>query len=555
MLVSIDIKDKTIGPKVLYKDLSLVIQPNEKLAIIGRNGVGKTTLFNILASYDDDFRGKIDRRRGLKTVATKQEFRVPDAETAFSYILHNLPEYAELKQILDQPETMAGNMKQIGQYSEAVERFTHYGYFDVEPRIYETLEAYQIPRQMADQSFNKLSGGQKRFVELVRVELSGAELALIDEPTNHMDYVAKAAFIKWLKSANHTVVVITHDRDVLAEVDRIIEIKDSHAYSFPGNYQAYLQQNSRLTVGQMDQWEVTQRTIARLKQQIAAARAKKPTWGGTADKKNPFVVIEERLTKQLKALQAEVQRPTLWMDQESVQEMHNRVVERYDKYKARNIRIKGQAGAGGRELIKVTDLSLGYGQPLFSGVSFSLGSGDILQLRGRNGAGKTSLIRAILADWVGQKPEAKTYGGKIELDDRRLKIGVYEQEISPKYLETPLQDAIIQVYRENDVTVNEQKAKQIMADYLFDPVADANLPLSHLSGGQKARFQIIAMLCGDPSLLILDEPTNHLDLPSIEELEKALASYEGAILYVSHDSYFARNLGGSVIELESISPS
>jgi ATP-binding cassette subfamily F protein 3 len=117
----------------------------------------------------------------------------------------------------------------------------------------------------------------------------------------------------------------------------------------------------------------------------------------------------------------------------------------------------------------------------------------------------------------------------------------------------PLAAAIMRAYHEKGVEINDQRTRQILADYLFDPSQDGRLEINRLSGGQKARFQLIAMLCDNPNLLILDEPTNHLDLPSIEELERALAKYTGAVLYISHDSYFATNVGGDVIEISQAS--
>ena len=127
-------------------------------------------------------------------------------------------------------------------------------------------------------------------------------------------------------------------------------------------------------------------------------------------------------------------------------------------------------------------------------------------------------------------------------------MGVYEQEIDERYLADPLETAIEKLYLSRDLPISETKIRQLLADYLFTE-ADRMTPLECLSGGQKARFQIIAMLANDPQLLILDEPTNHLDLPSIEELETALAKYSGAILYVSHDNYFRREIGGEVVQI------
>ena len=141
--------------------------------------------------------------------------------------------------------------------------------------------------------------------------------------------------------------------------------------------------------------------------------------------------------------------------------------------------------------------------------------------------------------------ELTCYSGSITLDPH-VRVGIYEQEISETYLQLPLAEAIERMYMDKKLPISTTKIRQLMADYLFTE-ADGQIPLARLSGGQKARFQLISMLANEPQLLILDEPTNHLDLPSIEELETALAKYSGAILYVSHDDYFRHKLGGQVV--------
>lgn len=133
--------------------------------------------------------------------------------------------------------------------------------------------------------------------------------------------------------------------------------------------------------------------------------------------------------------------------------------------------------------------------------------------------------------------------------EKELNLGYYEQEIDPAYLAMTLHDAIEHVYTAKKAPINDQKIKQLLSDYLFNPATDGDMPVDRLSGGQKARFQLIAMLANDPQILILDEPTNHLDLPSIEELEDALKSYHGAIIFISHDSYFAQKVGGETIAI------
>ncbi len=548
MLIRAENLTKTIGAKALFKDLSLKLEPGEKVGIIGRNGVGKSTLFGVLSGQDSHFEGEVIKQRGLKIVATAQEHSGVTG-SALDYILSQLPDYARLSQIINtSPETMGHDMTKIQAYSQALEDFTAHGYFDVTNRVLAALGAFQITEKQATGQLTKLSGGQKRFVELVKVMESGAGLALLDEPTNHMDYVAKANFVAWLQAVPQTVAVITHDRDVLQAVDRIIELKDLKAYSYNGNYDAYLSQNSTQTVGDIGQYEVAQRTIANIKKQIAYARSKKAGWGGTADKKNPFVVMEERLKKQLKELEATVGRPQFWIDQESKDQLPAKVIDRYDRYRAKNIKLSGLThGSKLNWMLRIDRLSLGYAGPLFKAVSCELLPGEHLQFKGRNGAGKTTLVTAIRAA-IGQpvKFSGQTYGGSIEFDPK-LKVGVYEQEIDTGLLNTSLGEAVMKVFRDYNLPLDQQRVRQTMADYLFDPVADYKLPLAKLSGGQRARFQLIAMLCHQPDLLILDEPTNHLDLPSIEELEKALAGYGGAIIYVSHDSYFSRALGGEIV--------
>ncbi|MEK7153336.1 MAG: ATP-binding cassette domain-containing protein, partial [Patescibacteria group bacterium] len=219
------------------------------------------------------------------------------------------------------------------------------------------------------------------------------------------------------------------------------------------------------------------------------------------------------------------------------------------KYKAKNIRIgKSQAAKHTHELLRLEGLQLGYNQrALFEPLNISLQHGERLQLVGRNGVGKTTLVRAIVAASQGQKPDTLISGGIA--CDNKVQLSVYEQEIDPALMQFTLSEAIARIYYELGIPAGDETVMRVMSDYLFDPHQDGRLNVEQLSGGQKARLQIIKMLANNPNLLILDEPTNHLDLPSIEELEDSLIKYHGALLYVSHDSYFARNMGGGQLPL------
>lgn len=548
MLLTVDIENKSMGNKQLFHGLQFTVEAEEKVAVIGRNGIGKTTLFRMLDGEDHDFSGSIQHRRGMRMVSTAQEHHAVGNQIVLEYILSNLPDYAKLKDIIDTyPETMGEDLQKIEAYSNALEHFSSLGYYTIEDDILQSLAEYQITTAMATSPLSQLSGGQKRFVELVRIEHSDSDLALIDEPTNHMDFVAKNSFIEWLKAVKHTVVLISHDRDVLKFVDKIIEIKDGKAYIFKGNYEAYLKQNATSTTTKMHDYEIGLRTLENLHKQIQSVRAKKASTGKTP---NPFIPLERRLLKERAELEASLEKPNFWIDRESAENLQKKSSENYEKYKAKNIRIhKTSAAEGARELLRVENLQLGYDtKPLFTPVNFNLQHADRLQLVGRNGVGKTTLVRAITEASQGKR--AKTWRAGSIFCDTKLRLSIYEQEINPQLLKVTLFNAIEHIYRQFNMPITEELIKRTMGDYLFNPYEDGALLVENLSGGQKARLQIIKMLASNPNLLILDEPTNHLDLPSIEELENALAHYHGAILYISHDSYFAKNMGGDQITLQ-----
>ena len=200
------------------------------------------------------------------------------------------------------------------------------------------------------------------------------------------------------------------------------------------------------------------------------------------------------------------------------------------------------------ELVSVKNLSLGYRSPLFSGLTFSIKNNDRVFIKGRNGAGKSTLVRTIISLAKQEVPNAKHLAGEIRLG-ATLRIGEYEQEINDTYLSMSLEGAILLNYSVLGIPLEDRQLKSLLAQYLFDPVIDGRQKIINLSGGQKARFQLMKMFAAKPNLLVLDEPTNHLDLPSIEELEKALSTFGGGILYITHDTYFTKQMGGEVIEI------
>ncbi len=613
MIADITITEKSFGPKILMSGIKFSVNDSEKVGVIGRNGVGKSTLFNILTGNDNDFTGDIIFKRGTVVVSTAQEHHDMGDTTVLQYVLAGLPEYSDLSHIIENhPLTMGDNMKLIDEYTQALMRFDDKGFYQIEEQIERELDNFQLPG-IAHRQFSTLSGGEKRLVEVVKIMHSDADLALVDEPTNHMDYIAKTQYVEWMKTAREAMLVITHDRDVLNEVDRIVELLDGKCVSYKGNYNAYLKQNAVSTGTKMNDFEMVEKRIANLKVKVIDYQRlkEKSRNPGTIQK---FKRLEEKSRAELIELQA-MEKPTFWIDKESAANLNYKVSAQYDKFKSKNIRMNlhGDASRSKHVLITVRDLSLGYSSPLFSGINIDLREGEALELRGRNGAGKTTLIKALLngdklvassaqsstlaskqaelrhkdsatislhsaelavaqtssngqelaSESSGQSDsvslssvsdrtstsDIEQFSGEI-LIDKHVRIGIYEQEVSSTYFDLPLESAIERMYLDRYLSISTTKIRSLMSDYLFNE-SDGKTPISKLSGGQKARFQLIAMLSNNPQLLILDEPTNHLDLPSIEELETALKKYTGAVLYVSHDGYFRTAMGGDVLELVS----
>ena len=549
MIADIHITEKSFGDKTLMKDVKFSVDDGEKVGVVGRNGVGKSTLFGILSGKDTDYTGEVIFRRGITVATTAQEHHGLGGQTVMAYILSGLPEYSKLKKIIDEyPLTMGDNMRKIEEYTQALERFDQKGFYQVEEKIERELSNFQLDG-FGDRKISSLSGGQKRLVEIVKIMHSEAHLALIDEPTNHMDYVAKQQFIDWMNSQPHqAMLIITHDRDVLGQVDRIVEIKDGQAVSYRGNYDAYLKQNAQATTAGMNNFEQIEKRIVNLKQKVLDYQRlkEKSRNPGTIQK---FKRLENEARAELAEL-SEMEKPTFWIDKESASQLDYKSAERYGKFKSRNIRLsmKDASSRSQHVLVRAENVAVGIDERiLFEDVNIDLREGEAIEIRGRNGAGKTTLIRMILASGKSFDGGPVLYSGDIFLDPQ-VRIGVYEQEIDEKYLADPLEKAIEKLYMSRDLSISDTKIRQLLADYLFTD-ADRMTPLARLSGGQKARFQIISMLANDPQLLVLDEPTNHLDLPSIEELETALAKYSGAILYVSHDNYFREKLGGKVVQI------
>ena len=559
MILSVEITEKSFGNKQLLQNVKFSIDEGEKVGLIGRNGIGKSTLFGILLGRDQDFSGEVIFRKGSVIASTQQEYSGVSEQTVLDFILNDLPEYARLSKLLRElPEKMGENMALIEKYTDALNRFQEKNFHFIEDKIKAELRNFGLGG-FENRQMKTLSGGQKRLVDTIKIIHSKADLALVDEPTNFMDSYAKNRFLNWMKNSNEAVLVITHDRDVLSKVDRIIEIRDGKTYIFKGNYDDYLQANMFSTTNQIQDFESIQRRIANLKDKVREYQRMKEKARDPSTIQR-FKRLENKSREELANLE-EIEKPSFWIDQSNVENLGFKAAKSYQKFKAKNVQIgiKDEETRSVRSLVRAENLALGYGsledalenkngaKILFENVNFNLKVGGIVEIFGRNGVGKTSLIKTIFG---AKNEKAEIYDGKTFLDET-ARVGIYSQEISSDFFEMNLKDAIEKIYLDQNISITEEKIYRILHQYLFS-TEDFETPIRELSGGQKARFQLIKMLSNEPQILILDEPTSHLDLPSIEELERALKNYSGAIIFVSHDDYFRKVMKSTEKDFQTV---
>ena len=559
MILSVEITEKSFGNKQLLQNIKFSIDEGEKVGLIGRNGIGKSTLFGILLGRDQDFSGEVIFRKGSIIASTQQEYSSVGEQTVLDFILNDLPEYAHLSKLLRElPEKMGENMELIEKYTDALNRFQEKNFHFIEDKIKAELRDFGLGG-FENHQMKTLSGGQKRLVDTIKIIHSKADLALVDEPTNFMDSHAKNRFLNWMNNSNEAVLVITHDRDVLSKVDRIIEIRDGKTYIFKGNYDDYLRANMFSTTNQIQDFESIQRRIANLKDKVREYQRMKEKARDPSTIQR-FKRLENKSREELADLEL-IKKPSFWIDQANVENLDFKAAKSYQKFKAKNVKIgiKNEETRSVRSLAWAENLALGYGsledalenkngaKILFENVNFNLKVGGILEIFGRNGVGKTSLIKTIFG---AENEKAEIYDGKIFLDES-ARVGIYSQEIGSEFFEMNLKDAIEKIYLDQNISITEEKIYRILHQYLFS-TEDFETPIRELSGGQKARFQLIKMLSNEPQILILDEPTSHLDLPSIEELERALKNYSGAIIFVSHDDYFRKVMKSTEKDFQTV---
>ena len=505
-MVDIQVKDLTkffvIGENLL-EGLSFAIQDGERVAILGRNGCGKTTLFKILTGEMDYDEGTVFvnpyKRIGLISQIPNfpQGYTVEQVlRSAYSGILRTKQRMEELEEAM----LTGATQEQLKEYDTLVNRFQSGGGYEMDVEVDKICNGLAITPEQRKQLFSSLSGGEKTRMNLARL--------LLDEPTNHLDLNSVEWLEGYIKAFKGTVLAISHDRYFIDRIaQRVIEIVDGHAEFYSGNYSFYMDEKQARFDLQMKQYQTEQ---AKLKQ-LGFTVERMKGWG-----------INNR---------------TLYRRAMSIQHRMERIkkTERPKTEKTMKATF-GEKDFSGDVVFKMKNVAKGFGERmLFEGVELNVEAGERIALLGDNGTGKSTFIKCLLGE--------EDCAGKIQFGPT-VKWGYLPQIIHFDHPERTLYDTML--YEKN---CTPQVARDRLGAFLFQG-EDVFKKVGELSGGEQSRLRLCMLMDEKINLLILDEPTNHLDIASREWIEAAIEEFEGVLLFVSHDRYFIEKFAERIWLLE-----
>lgn len=505
---------KTYGTQVVLTDVSFRVADGEKVGLIGRNGSGKTTVLNIISGVTRADSGNVICSKGLSVGYLCQS--LPPAEgvtvyeealSVFDRLLDMEREIADLAAaISDSPSGReSGDADDLARRLASLEeRFESGGGYRFRSQTKAVLSGLGFGENGLTQHVSSLSGGEKTRLSLAKLLLAEPDLLLLDEPTNHLD----ASSVEWLESFlaryKGSVLLVSHDRYFLDRVvGKIVEIDRGVANSFPGNYTKYTQLKSELLARRTKEWELQQREIERRQEII-----------------DRFMQYGLNFHKKAKSKAKLLEKMTR--------------IERPEVQDSMHVRVTGRRSGDQVLLAEGITKSFG-GRTVLRGVGLRLMRGDRVALLGANGSGKSTLLR-ILAGRMQPDTGSVRYGTGVEL-------AFYDQE--PRDLR-PDHDVLTSFIDSTNMPPGE--ARNVLAAFLFRG-DDVFKQVSDLSGGEQSRLRLAIVMARNPNLILLDEPTNHLDIPAIEALEAALGSFDGTLLFVTHDRYFVEKMADRIVEL------
>jgi len=498
---------KAFGARVLFEDASLQVNRGDRIGLVGPNGAGKSTLFSLILGHDSADDGEVTIERNGTLGHLPQETAPVGEETVLELATAITPEMVELQRRLKAFE--AGHNTESHDFHDVQARFDALGGYQLEPKAKTILRGLAFRERDFDRQLKAMSGGWVMRGHLARLLVQQPDLLLLDEPTNHLDLEALQWFQEYLRTYPGAVLLISHDREFLNQlVGSIVEIRQSQLLRYRGNYDEYLIQREAMSEQLLAAYKNQQRDIQRLQEFADRFRAKAS-----------------------KASQAQAKL---------------KQIERMDKIEApvneaRKIKFRfPQPQRSGLRVITLKDIHHAYGNTVvYRGMNCHAERGQRIVLVGPNGAGKSTLLK-LLAGVLEVQKGARELGLKT-------KVGYYAQYrvemLNPE--RTVLQEALDTPQR-----ISGEFARTVLGSFLFRG-DDVFKSVGVLSGGEKSRLALVKLLLDPPNLLLMDEPTTHLDMASIDSLIRALASFEGTLIFISHDVYFIRQLARHVLHVNN----
>ena len=495
----------------LLEDVSFEIQEGERVAILGRNGCGKTTLFKILTGemeYDD---GQVyvnpQKRLGLIS-----QIPVFPAGYTVEDVLRSA--YRELYNIRSRMEKLEIEMSngatdaQLKEYDVLVSRFQSGGGYEMDVELQKVCNGLGISQEQRNQLFDSLSGGEKTRMNLARLLLEKTDILLLDEPTNHLDLKSVEWLESYIQTIKGTVLAISHDRYFLDRVaQRVIEIEDGRCEFYSGNYSFYIDEKQARFDLQMKHYEQEQAKFKQL--------------GYTVERMKGWGINNRALYRRAMSIQHRMDRIKKTERPKTEKTMKATFAEK---------------DFSGDVVFQVKNMAKSFGtRTLFKDVNLRVEGGERIALLGDNGTGKSTFIKCLL--------DEEDFSGKLQFGPT-VKWGYLPQIIHFAHPERTLYDTML--YEKN---CTPQTARDRLGAFMFSG-EDVFKKVGDLSGGEKSRLRLCMLMDEKINLLVLDEPTNHLDIASREWIEAAIDEFDGALLFVSHDRYFIEKFAGRIWALE-----